>query len=581
MFSWLKSMAGRRISLEDAARSALATPQGPSKLLSEKVRAGRSSLSGRLVMISVGLLTAAVSLLIGIAIVEERNRAISDMRERVDAMSRMISSAAPSLILSRDTSTITYMLESLKADPSFVAMFVADDLSSLGTAGRSEADRLAFSPMRLEKELGKDPFVLSSEAEVSLFETPDQLLQVRRIAVSGNKKHVGYVAARFTKEHVNAALRAEILSKGTIALALATAFALLLRILLRRTLAPLSRIRAQLVTLSAGQHDVAITDMDRGDEVGDIARAVDQLRIGMIERERMERAQRSSDETQLARQRNVDEAIQSFRLTIGEVLTAFGENAARMAEASQGLSAVAASSDQRAANATSASRQASAHVENAAQAAEEMGLTIREVEQQIQQVRSEIIDAAQVSRQVATRVGELERMAHDIGEVVALIRSIAAQTNLLALNATIEAARAGEAGRGFAVVAAEVKQLASQTATATDRIVGQVASIQSATGDVSGQVQAIAGRMGNIESFASSVATSVEEQSTATNEIAGSVAIAASSAATVSSDMSVLAEDVGKTGKAAGDMRSAAQRVDGEALRLRRTVDEFLATVAA
>jgi methyl-accepting chemotaxis protein len=321
--------------------------------------------------------------------------------------------------------------------------------------------------------------------------------------------------------------------------------------------------------------------MDRGDEIGDIARAVDQLRIGMIEREQMERAQRSADDAQLTRQRNVDEAIQSFRLTIGETLTAFGENAVRMAEASQSLSAVAASSDQRAANATSAARQASAHVENAAQAAEEMGLTIREVEQQIQQVRSEIVDAAMVSREVATRVGELEQMAHDIGEVVALIRSIAAQTNLLALNATIEAARAGEAGRGFAVVAAEVKQLASQTATATDRIVGQVASIQSATGDVSGQVQAIAGRMGNIESFASSVATSVEEQSTATNEIAGSVAIAATSATTVSSDMAVLAEDVGKTGKAAQDMRVAAQRVDEEALRLRRTVDEFLTTVAA
>jgi methyl-accepting chemotaxis protein len=308
---------------------------------------------------------------------------------------------------------------------------------------------------------------------------------------------------------------------------------------------------------------------------------VDQLRIGMIEREQMERAQRGADEAQLSRQKGVDAAILRFREMIGEVLSAFGENAARMAQASQGLSEVAASSDQRAANATSASRQASAHVENAAQAAEEMGVTIREVEQQIQQVRSEIIDAATVSRGVATRVGELEQMAHDIGEVVALIRSIAAQTNLLALNATIEAARAGEAGRGFAVVAAEVKQLAAQTATATDRIVGQVASIQTATGDVAGQVQAIAGRMGNVESFANSVATSVEEQSTATNEIAASVAVAASSATTVSSDMAVLAEDVGKTGRSAEDMRIAAARVDDEALRLRRTVDEFLAQVAA
>jgi methyl-accepting chemotaxis protein len=579
MSGWLKSASRGLRGGRGSAGESPVSASGGGKPASDK--SGGASLSGRIVLISVGLLAAAVSLLIGIAIIEERHRSIADMRDRVDGMTRMIASAAPALILSRDTTTLSYMLESLKADPSFVAMFVADDLSSLGTAGRTENDRLSFSPMRLEKELGKDPFVIAGEADVALFETGDSLLQLRRITIATNKKQVGYVAARFTKEHVNAALQTAIITKGAIALGLAMAFALLLRTLLRRTLAPLGRIRGQLATLSSGQHDIAIGHMDRRDEIGEIARAVDQLRIGMIEREQMERAQRGADEAQLSRQKGVDAAILRFREMIGEVLSAFGENAARMAQASQGLSEVAASSDQRAANATSASRQASAHVENAAQAAEEMGVTIREVEQQIQQVRSEIIDAATVSRGVATRVGELEQMAHDIGEVVALIRSIAAQTNLLALNATIEAARAGEAGRGFAVVAAEVKQLAAQTATATDRIVGQVASIQTATGDVAGQVQAIAGRMGNVESFANSVATSVEEQSTATNEIAASVAVAASSATTVSSDMAVLAEDVGKTGRSAEDMRIAAARVDDEALRLRRTVDEFLAQVAA
>jgi methyl-accepting chemotaxis protein len=578
MSGWLKSRARGLQSQGDGWRAATGADAGGAR---GPGRRGRASLSGRIVLISVGLLTAAVSLLIGIAIVEERHRSFADMRERVNAMTSMIASAAPALILSRDTTTISYMLESLKADPSFVAMFVADDLSSLGTAGRTEQDRLSFSPMRLEKELGKDPFALSGETEVALFETGDSLLQIRRISIAKSQKQVGYVAARFTKEHVNAALRREVITKGAIAVGLALAFALLLRTLLRRTLAPLGRIRSQLATLSSGQHDIAIGDMNRRDEVGDIARAVDQLRIGMIERGEMERAQRSADESQLARQKGVDAAILRFREAMGEVLTVFGENAARMTQASEGLSDIAASSDQRAANATSASRQASAHVENAAQAAEEMGVTIREVEQQIQQVRSEITDAASVSRGVATRVGELEQMAHDIGEVVALIRNIAAQTNLLALNATIEAARAGEAGRGFAVVAAEVKQLAAQTATATDRIVGQVASIQSATGDVAAQVQAIAGRMGNVESFANSVASSVEEQSTATNEIAASVAVAATSATTVSSDMAVLAEDVGRTGRAAEDMRFAAARVDDEAVRLRRTVDEFLATVAA
>jgi methyl-accepting chemotaxis protein len=544
-------------------------------------RLTQGSLSSRIVFVSVGLLVVAVSILMTMSIIEERQRALNEMRVRIDGIMRMIASAAPTLILSRDTTTLNFMLESLKADPTFIAMFVADDLSSLGSAGRNEQDRTAFTPMRLEKELGRAPWAISAEAETSVIETGDTVIQFRRIVIAHNKKHIGYVAARFSKEQVNASLQQAILTKGAATLGLAAVLALLLRGLLRRTLAPLTRIRAQVSTLSGGEHDIVIADRERMDEIGEIARALEQLRIGMIEREQMERAQRDADESRLARQRDIERSIARFRETIGQALQAFGDNAAHMANASQNLSAIAASAARRASNASSASTAASSYVENAAQATEEMGAAIREVETQIQQVRSEIIDAAAASRDVATRVGGLEQMAHDIGEVVALIRNIAAQTNLLALNATIEAARAGEAGRGFAVVAAEVKELASQTATATDHIVAQVTAIQSATSEVVDQVQGIAGRMGNIESFASAVAVSVEQQSTATNEIASSVAVASSSSSTVSADVSGLAQDVGETGKAAQDMLAASARVDDEAKRLRATVDDFLAAVAA
>jgi methyl-accepting chemotaxis protein len=178
-------------------------------------------------------------------------------------------------------------------------------------------------------------------------------------------------------------------------------------------------------------------------------------------------------------------------------------------------------------------------------------------------------------------VRALDETARAIGEVVNLIRDIAAQTNLLALNATIEAARAGEAGRGFAVVAAEVKSLASQTADATDRIVAQVGAIQGATGEVVGAIQNIAERMGAIESFANSVATSIEQQAIATGEIASGVAMASSSALSVSSDLSVLADSVEETGQSAEQVRGAAGEVAAQALRLRATVDQFLHSVAA
>jgi methyl-accepting chemotaxis protein len=192
-----------------------------------------------------------------------------------------------------------------------------------------------------------------------------------------------------------------------------------------------------------------------------------------------------------------------------------------------------------------------------------MGAAIREVEFQVRRVRTEIVEAASASRDTASSVQALDETARAIGEVVNLIRDIAAQTNLLALNATIEAARAGEAGRGFAVVASEVKSLASQTADATDRIVAQVGAIQGATGEVVGAIQNIAERMGAIEKFANSVATSIEQQAIATGEIASGVAMASSSALSVSSDLSVLADSVEETGRSAEQVRGAARRGRG------------------
>jgi methyl-accepting chemotaxis protein len=209
-----------------------------------------------------------------------------------------------------------------------------------------------------------------------------------------------------------------------------------------------------------------------------------------------------------------------------------------------------------------------------------MGAAIQEVEQQIDRVRAEITEAAEASRLTATSVRELDATARTIGEVVNLIRDIAAQTNLLALNATIEAARAGDAGRGFAIVAAEVKTLSAQTAAATDRIVGQVNAIQTATGSVVADVESIAMRMGKIEDFANAVAASVVQQSVATGQISSGVAHASTAALSVSSDLTVLAESVEETGRSADEMRRSARDVAKEAGRLRESVDTFLERVA-
>ena len=343
---------------------------------------------------------------------------------------------------------------------------------------------------------------------------------------------------------------------------------------------PLQGLTQSIVSISDGNLETPLEGLDRRDEIGAIARALGVLKVRLAERQALQGQQQVSEAERRARQQGVDEAIIQFRSEVGSALETFKSNADRMSEASDGLARVAAESSGRAARAADNAHGASGNVESAAQAAEEMGAAIREVEFQVRRVRTEIVEAASISRDASGSVHELDESARAIGEVVNLIRDIAAQTNLLALNATIEAARAGEAGRGFAVVAAEVKSLASQTADATDRIVTQVGAIQGATGQAVVSIQNIAQRMGAIENFANSVATSIEQQAIATGEIASGVAMASSSALSVSSDLSVLADSVEETGRSAADVRSAAGEVAQQAVQLRSTVDQFLRRVA-
>ncbi len=188
--------------------------------------------------------------------------------------------------------------------------------------------------------------------------------------------------------------------------------------------------------------------------------------------------------------------------------------------------------------------------------------------------------SAQTERTGAV-VQELKGAAERIGEVVALIRRIAGQTNLLALNATIEAARAGEAGKGFAVVASEVKNLANETARATDGIAQLVTEIQGATGAAVEAMRAIAEGVAGIDHSASAIAAAVEQQSVATQEIARSVQLAAHGTQEVTQTIAGVAEDSASTGSSAATVFGAVEELRGVGGRLQRQVDGFLASVRA
>lgn len=539
------------------------------------------SLSRQVVALIVGIMVVLAASLVILSALQEQSKLNAALNDKINAVMRMVANAAPTLVLSRDTTTMTYVLESLASDQDFMAVFVADDMNAIASAGKDQALRLGFSPRSVEKRLGKDPWSISGTQDVTLFENDTDITIIKRITVGASNKHIGYVAGQFSKERQAASIRNAVMTNIVVGLGAALALALILTFILRRSLAPLAMVQADIGKMANGDLETRVSGTERRDEIGEIARALITLKAGLKERQDLQGERLAADQARSERQRQTDAHIAGFKSDIGHVLASFTANAALMSDSADHLSKLASRSSERAENAASASTEASVNVEGAAQAAEEMGAAIQEVEMQVQQVRGEIADATTASREVVERVGGLERMAYDIGEVVNLIRDIAAQTNLLALNATIEAARAGEAGRGFAVVASEVKALASQTASATDRIVTQIDSIQGATRELVGEIQGVAGRMDKIESFTNSVAASIEQQSAATGEIASNVAMASTSSNTVSADINQLAGAVAETGRAAEDMRNVSIGVDAEATRLRKTVDAFLVNVAA
>jgi methyl-accepting chemotaxis protein len=281
------------------------------------------------------------------------------------------------------------------------------------------------------------------------------------------------------------------------------------------------------------------------------------------------------------RHATLEKLASGFSNSVGAIVENVSASAGQLETAAGTLTKTAETTQQIAGAVASASEEASANVQSVASATEEMTSSVNEISRQVQESARIAGEAVQQAQQTDTRINELSQAASRIGDVVKLITSVAEQTNLLALNATIEAARAGDAGRGFAVVASEVKQLASQTAKATEEISTQIASMQQATQDSVAAIKAIGGTIGRISEIASTIAAAVEEQGAATQEIARNVGEAAKGTALVASNITDVNRGASETGSASAQVLSSAQSLSSESNHLKAEVDKFLMTVRA
>lgn len=189
--------------------------------------------------------------------------------------------------------------------------------------------------------------------------------------------------------------------------------------------------------------------------------------------------------------------------------------------------------------------------------------------------------AVSQANQTNDRIKDLGESSAEIGQVIKVITSIAQQTNLLALNATIEAARAGEAGKGFAVVANEVKELARQTAKATEEISQKIEAIQSSTGGAITAIKSIGETISKINEISTTIASAVEEQSAATSEISRNVAEAAKGTAEVSNNITGVSQAADEAGRSAGDILAAASGLSQESVKLDAVATKFLERMRA
>ena len=349
-------------------------------------------------------------------------------------------------------------------------------------------------------------------------------------------------------------------------------------VIARRMSSALVAMTSAVTRLGAGDFGIQLPGLDRSDELGDMARSIEQFKIKAEEKARNEAV--LEEERRQVAERNKGAALQEMADSVErETNRAVGEvavNTGRMAKNAALMSDSALLLGQNSSSVAAAAEEALANAQTVAKASSQLSSSIAEIASQVNSSQELTLKAVAASTEAQSTIAKLSESAGKVGAVTNLISEIASQTNLLALNATIEAARAGEAGRGFAVVAAEVKSLAEQTAKATSEIAKQISEIQDATQASVASIASIGQVIRDVEAVSSSISRAISEQNTVTIEISRTVEETSHAAREVAAQIVSVSNEASETGKRAAEIRDGsaeiASKVDGLRAMLIRVI---------
>ena len=350
----------------------------------------------------------------------------------------------------------------------------------------------------------------------------------------------------------------------------------------RSTAKPILSMVSAMKTLAGGDTSVNIPGAGKQDEIGDMADAVQIFRDTMVRTREMEAETKAQEQRTKEHQREAMlEMADSFERSVGGLVQAIDTAAVQLESSAGVMSQTSRRTGEQSNAVAAAATQTSMNVQTVSAACEQLTASVTDISRQVVVSTRAAQNAVDSAERTGKTVEDLSDAARRIGDIVKLISDIASQTNLLALNATIEAARAGDAGKGFAVVASEVKQLATQTARATDEISQQIQGIQGVSSETIAAIRDISRAISDNRDIAVNIASAVEEQGAATNEIARNIQQTAAGTQEVSQAIAEVSTAAGEGGIAAAEVLASARDLAETAARLKAGVQDFLSNVRA